>query len=188
MNARLLILAIASFAFTLTSCTEVTFPEPQPKGIQALMQVPPSIRGHYIPVVPSDEKADTLIIDHWGYHFKDSNDKDWLGRGVLSDSLVIKFYKEYYFVNFRMENGRWVLKLLKPNPAGSLEYFTMDLSKEDQEAELVTRLSKVVPVKKVEDDNNTYYEIDPTRDQLMSLISAGYFTGTVFEKKVAGAR
>jgi hypothetical protein len=183
MNLRLLALATAWCAFALTSCTEVTFPEPQPKGIQALIQVPPSIRGLYLPVVPSDEKPETLIIEPWGYHFKDSKDNDWLGRGVLSDSLVIKFYKDYYFVNFRTTGNRWVLRLLKQQSSGSLEFLAIELKDAEKETELIKQISKTVSVKKVEDDNDTFYEINPTRDQLMSLIEKGYFTGIVFEKK-----
>src|SRR5690349_15916626 len=112
MTTRSLTLILAWIAFTLSSCKEVAFPEPQPKGIKPLTEIPAAIRGQYVPADLSDEKKDTLIIESWGYHFKDAKEKDWLGKGVISDSLVIKFYGGYYFVNFRADDT-WFLRLLK---------------------------------------------------------------------------
>src|SRR5690242_13587124 len=117
MSTRILTLVVAWIAFTLSSCKEVAFPEPQPKGVKPIREIPASLQGRYVPITP-DDKQDTLIIESWGYHFKDANNKDWLGRGVISDSLVIKFYKGYYFVNFRGDD-LWFLRVIKQQPSGS---------------------------------------------------------------------
>src|SRR5678809_1110778 len=111
MNTRFFLLSLAFGALILFSCKEVTFPEPQPKGVESLTEIPAQLRGSYVAADPTEDKKDTLIIESWGYHFRDSRDKDWLGKGVISDSLVIRFYKDYYFVNFRADN-RWVLRLI----------------------------------------------------------------------------
>lgn len=80
------------WSLLLFSCKEVSFREPQPAGVPVLKEVPVKIRGQYYSYDEvTGEKADTLIVESWGYHFKDKDDKDWLGRGVLSDSLVVKF-------------------------------------------------------------------------------------------------
>ena len=79
MRNSLLTLA---WALLLFSCKEVTFKEPQPAGVQALKEVPPTLCGSYQSYEQiSGDFSDTLIVEPWGYHMKDKNDKDWLGRG-----------------------------------------------------------------------------------------------------------
>ncbi len=86
------------WAFLFYSCKEVTYKVPQPANASSLKEIPASLHGEYQPVgIYDDEKKDTVIIESWGYHFKDSSDKDFLGKGVISDSLVIKFYRDFYF-------------------------------------------------------------------------------------------
>jgi len=182
MNSRFLLFSIALSAFFLSSCKEVTFPEPQPKGVESLKEIPAAIHGSYVPADPTEDKKDTLIIEAWGYHFRDSRDKDWLGKGVLSDSLVVKYYKDYYFVNFRADN-RWVLRLLHKQPSGSIDFLSLNVQDEEKENDLVMKLSKSLEVKKNELNGDTFYEINPTRDQLMSFIEKGYFTGIELKKK-----
>ncbi len=95
------------WSLLLYSCKEVTFREPQPAGIPALNEVPVALRGTYQTFdQTTGDFSDTLIIESWGYRMKDKKDKDWLSRGTLSDTLVLKFYENYYFVNFK--SGRTV--------------------------------------------------------------------------------
>ena len=76
------------------SCKEVAFREPQPAGVEQLKEVPASLHGRYLAANENGNgnDTDTLMIESWGYHFKDSKDNDWLGKGTLSDSLVLKYY------------------------------------------------------------------------------------------------
>jgi hypothetical protein len=76
-----------------------------------------------------------------------------------------------------------VLRVLKQQPSGSLEFLSLDLRDEQKEIELIAKLSKTLEVKKIEDAGDTYYQINPTRDQLMSFIANGYFTGEILERK-----
>lgn len=182
MSLRLLALA-ASWSFLLISCKEVSFREPQPTGILPLKEVPEQLRGSYLARdEQTDEKGDTLLIESWGYHFKDSNDKDWLGRGVLSDSLIIKFYEDYYFLNFRSAD-QWVLRLIKQKPNGDIEFLSIDLQAEDKTKAMVKKLSKKVKVTEIKRKDDTFYQISPTPAQLMGLIKEGFFTGTTLQKK-----
>jgi hypothetical protein len=183
MTSRTLALILGCIAFALTSCKEVSFPVPQPRSVQPISEIPRALHGRYMAATPPDEKKDTLIIEPWGYHFKDSRDKDWLGKGVISDSLVIKQYNDYFFVNFRIDTGRWVLRVVKQQPSGSLEFLSLNVQDEQTEIELISKLSKTIEVKKVDANGDTFYEIDPTRDQLMSFLASGYFTGGVLERK-----
>lgn len=177
------LLFVVFWSLLLASCKEVSFSTPQPAGVAALNEVPEAIRGMYIPKeIKPEDKVDTLIIESWGYHFKDSQDKDWLGRGTISDSMVVKFYKDYYFVNFR-SGDQWVLRLLKQNPNGDLEFLSIDLQSEEKAKDKLKRLNKRVRYKEFKRGDDTYYQINPTPSQLIALIDEGFFTGTTLRKR-----
>ncbi len=127
------------------------------------------------------EIGDTLIIESWGYHFKDTNDKDWLGKGKLSDSLIVKFYNNIYFVNFK-EGDQWVLRLVKNTSPGVLEFLSIDLQDDSKRKEILRKISKKMPVKEIQHNDETFYQINPTTAQLMMLIKEGYFTGIELRK------
>lgn len=182
MITRLIFLA-AFWTLFFASCKEVSFREPQPSGVKPLTEVPEALRGMYIPRdAKPDDKADTLIIESWGYHFKDSNDKDWLGRGAISDSLIVKFYQDYYFVNFR-SGDQWVLRLIKQNKNGSIEFLSIDLQSEETSKDKLKRLSKKVKFTEVKRGDDTFYQINPSPSQLMTLINEGFFTGTTLDRR-----
>jgi hypothetical protein len=106
------VFTIVSFVF-LIACTEVSFKNPQPEGVKKLTAIPAELVGKYVPL-DSAESTDTLVISKTGYEIKSTSEKSEteLERGFMSDSLVLKFYKGYYFVNKR-ENDRWILRLVK---------------------------------------------------------------------------
>lgn len=160
----------------LASCKEVSFREPQPPGVQALNQVPQVLRGHYVGVDDKGADTDTLIIESWGYHFRDAKEKDWLGKGVLSDSLVVKFYQNYYFVNFRT-GDQWVLRLIRQKADGSIDFLSIPVGDDAKRKDILRKLAKKFPVKEVQRKDDTFYQISPTRDQLMQLIADGFFEG-----------
>lgn len=166
----------------LSSCKEVSFKEPQPAGIAALNTIPEKLHGWYQAGDKVDKKdTDTLIVESWGYHFKDKDDKDWLGQGTISDSLVIKFYQDYYFVNFRSGN-QWVLRLIKQKPSGAIDFLTIDIGDDAKRAEMLKKMSKKFKVTEVKKESDTFYQINPSKDQLMQLIKEGYFTGVELSK------
>ena len=169
-------LLIVCWALLLISCKEVSFKEPQPAGVTALSQVPKGLQGNYLGVDERGGDTDTLIIESWGYHFRDAKEKDWLGKGVLSDSLVVKFYKDYYFVNFRT-GDQWVLRLIKQKPDGSIDFLSIPVGDDAKRKDILKKLSKKFTVKEVQRKDDTFYQINPTRDQLMALIAEGFFEG-----------
>jgi len=169
-------LLIVCWAMLLISCKEVSFREPQPAGVQPLNDVPQALRGNYAGLNDKGEITDTLIIESWGYHLRDTKDKDWLGKGVISDSLVVKFYKDYYFVNFRT-GDQWILRLIRQKPDGSIEFLSIPVSDDAKRKKKIKKLSKRFAVKEVQRKDDTFYQINPTRDQLMQLIAEGLFEG-----------
>ncbi len=169
------------WSFLLYSCKEVSFPEPQPSGVTALAETPAALRGRYIGINEQGNDTDTLFIESWGYHFKDVKDNDWLGRGILNDSLVLKFYQNYYFVNFR-SGDQWILRLIKQKPSGDIAFMSINMASDAKEKSIVKKLSKKFKVKEVRRKDETYYQITPTKEQLMLLIKQGYFSGDVLQK------
>ena len=164
------------------SCKEVSYPVPQPKGVASLQKLPENLQGKYLPIdQPASEKPDTLIIESWGYHFSDKNGKDWLGRGVLSDSLVVKFYMNYYFVNFK-SGDQWILRLIAQKPSGDLTFMSIDLKEDAQISDIINKISKRLKVTEIKRESDVFYQINPTPAQLMALVKDGYFAGVELRK------
>ncbi len=177
-----LLLLILSWSLLLYSCKEVTFREAQPAGIALLKEIPLALRGTYQTYdKQTGETGDTLIVESWGYHFKDKEDQDWLGRGKLSDSLVVKYYENYYFLNFKDDN-QWVLRLIRLKSPGVLEFMSIDIQDDSKRREMLRKLSRKTPVKEIQKGDETFYQINPTPAQLMTLIKEGYFTGVELRK------
>ncbi|MFZ1807363.1 MAG: hypothetical protein WAU36_09090 [Cyclobacteriaceae bacterium] len=175
-------LLILFWALLLASCKEFSFKTPQPAGIKALTEIPSALQGHYLSFDEiSGDESDTLIIEAWGYHFKDTNDKDWLGAGHLSDSLVVKFYKNYYFINFK-SGDQWVLRLIRQKSYGGIEFLSIDIQDDAKRKEILKKMGKEVAIKEIHRGDDTYYQIAPTPDQLMKLIDKGFFTGSELSK------
>ena len=161
----------------LYSCHEVTFREPQPSGVAALREVPSILRGHYVGETREGEITDTLIITSTGYNITDSAGRAWLGRGVISDSLIIKYYENYYFVNFRSGDD-WVLRLVKRKSSGAIELLSINLEDDQIRKQILRKLGGQLKIKEVKKDEHTFYQINPSGDQLIRLIREGYFTGS----------
>lgn len=182
MKQTLTLILAACAAFFFSSCKEVSFPVPQPKGVQQLTELPKELLGKYVANAADEDKRDTLIIEPWGYHFKDSNERDWLGKGMISDSLIVKYYKNYYFVNFRT-GDQWVLRVLQQQENGSIDFMSINLGDDEAEAAMLEKLGKKLDVKKLELEDGTFYQINPSANQLMGLIKDGYFTRIVLDRK-----
>jgi len=151
---------------TLLACTEISYKEPQPKRIKSLESVPEKLHGSYL------WDGDTVIFFDKGFRVKDKKE-DVL---YLSDSIVLKKYKNHYFVNYR-EGFEWRLRILKPLKNGDLMFLEMENVPED-EAErkiFIEKLSAVTPVIETSIDSSKHYIIDPSAKKLYALISKGFF-------------
>ena len=178
---RIFLLAFVWSAL-LYSCKEVTFKEPQPAGIPALKEVPVNLLGTYQTLEQtSGDFSDTLIIESWGYHMKDKDEKDWLNRGMLSDSLVLKVYENYYFVNFKT-GDQWVLRLVKQDPNGAIHFLAIDIQDDTKRKEMLKKISKKLKVSEFKRKDDTFYQVNPSPAQLMTLIKDGLFTGPKLNK------
>jgi len=159
----------------LASCAEISYKEPQPKGVKGLSQVPAKLQGRYL-IMEDGELTDTLVIMPTGYRLG----KDELA--ILSDSLVMKYYKGYYFINMRNDFS-WYLRVVKPQKNGDLLYMAMpEVSDEQEGKKFRDQLSQDITIVETEVDGKTFYLIDPSPKKLIQLIHKGHFKEQVFKK------
>lgn len=150
----------------LIACTEISYKEPQPKGIKSLTEVPSKLHGTYL------WDGDTITFFDKGFRAKDKKE-DFL---YLSDSIVLKKYKNHYFVSYR-EHYEWLIRVLKPQKNGDLLYLEMEnVPENDPDKKIfIEKLSKETPVIKNTVDSVTHYIIDPSPKKLYALIQKGFF-------------
>ena len=178
---------IISFLFLAIGCKEIAFREPQPKDRKNLNSVPRALKGKYLAQKEDGELAkDTIIIHSRGYHFgyynaderlKNQNDFE---EGLLSDSLVLRAYKNYYFVNF-LNRPEWILRVLQPQKNGDIIYMAPEQEGVDFK-DYVARLSSEIAIDSSDVDGKRIYLIDPNPRQLVDLVEKGYFSRTVLKK------
>lgn len=174
-------LLVIFWCLLLSSCKEISFREPQPAGVSALKEVPGALRGQYQGIDDKGKDTDTLIVESWGYRFNDGKGNEWLGRGVISDSLVIKSYSDYYFVNFKT-GDQWILRVIKRKSSGDLEFMSINLADDKKRESVLKKLAKKFPVKEIKVKDDTFYQINPNKEQLLQLIKEGYFSSNDLEK------
>lgn len=181
-------ITIVVFAvFLLSSCKEVSFREPQPPGRRALNSIPSKLQGKYLPYQDNGELSkDTIVITQKGYRFgyfepvPEANHRAGYEEGILGDSLVLKSYRDYYFLNL-YENPEWLLRVIKQEKNGDLYYMSMELEDVDFN-DYVRKLSYEIPIDSVKVGDETLYYVDPGPSKLIELIEKGFFTKTPLKK------
>lgn len=172
--------------FLITGCKEITFREPQPKGKKALKANPKKIQGKYLAVEDDGEiSKDTIVITENGYHvnYYETFAKlvsGSLDQGTLGDSLVIKKYKGYYFLNFN-EKPEWTLRVLHVEKNDDLILMALEDDGLDFNS-FVKKLAKEIQVDSFEVNDEMLYQIAPEPKQLINLIKKGYFSKSVLKK------
>lgn len=167
-------------------CKEISFPEPQPRGRKPLPKVPATLQGEYLVLREDGELSkDTVVIMASGYRFgyfeplsiPDGTRND---SAFLSDSLVLKSYKGYYFVNLR-EPPQWKLRVLKQEKNGDILYMTPEQDGVEFR-DYLRKISREIRVDSVRAGEKMFYYIDPSPRQLVDLVEKGYFTSTALRK------
>lgn len=171
------ILLLLSFIFF--GCKEISFVEPQPKGKKSLKEVPIKLRGVYLLTDQSAGSTDTDTLYVTGTGYLIASDKM---QSELGDSLVLKKYKGYYFVNIN-EDPEWLLRIIKQEDNGDLTYMAMDVE-DGAFDDLVKDLATEVGVDSVQLEDEKLYQIDPSPKQLIQLIRKGYFKKTIRMQKI----
>jgi hypothetical protein len=154
-------------AIAVVACKEVSFRDPQPKGFRSLQQVPAKMQGNYL-FKDKDGQVDTIVITANSFYAKSEPNKD---RYILSDTLIMKTYKGYYF--FSKRSGTvWYLRVVKQQKNGDLAYLAMN---DEHFNDFLVRLSREIKIDSADFGDGMVYQIDPTPKQLIDLIEKGYF-------------
>lgn len=165
-------IAFVSLLIFLVGCKEISFREPQPKGKKSLGEMPKKLQGTYLMSAVGESSQDTLFVKKNGYRI--ASDKK---ESLLGDSLVLKQYKGYYFININ-ENPEWLMRVIRQEENGDLTYMSMDVE-EGSFNSLLKSLSQELPLDSLDVNGEKLYQIDPTPKQLVSLIKKGYFKNSV---------
>ena len=184
---KIVIIILCAF-LSVTSCKEISFREPQPAGRKPLNETPKSLKGKYLTVQENgDLSKDTVIISNRGYRFgyfdasqRSSSDLSRYDEGVLSDSLILKSYKGYYFLNIN-QNPEWLLRVIKQEKNGDLIYMAPEQEGVDFK-DYIKKLSAEIKIDSIEVNQEMLYQIDPSPNQLLNLIEKGFFSRTVLKK------
>ena len=167
----------------LLSCKEVSFKEPQPKGKKELTTVPRDLQGKFLVITDDGTPSkDTIVITSKGYRFgyfdpeERAAKNDEYEEGVLSDSMILKSYKGYYFLSLN-ENPEWILRVLKEEKNGDLIYMTLE-DKKIEFTEYLEKLSAEIRIDSMTTEQETLYQIDPDANQLVELIKKNLFSET----------
>ena len=167
---------VLAILLCLVACKEISFKQPQPKDVRALNTIPGSLRGKYLLVDPNTPIPDTLFVEADGYRVG-HNPKE---KNMLGDSLVLKNYKGYYFLNIN-GNPEWFLRVIKQEKNGDLQYMSLEQEQNDF-GNFVKKLSTVINVDSVQLKDEILYQIDPTPRELVTLINKGYFKKITLKK------
>ncbi|MFN3839597.1 MAG: hypothetical protein ACK4RF_02725 [Cyclobacteriaceae bacterium] len=169
-------LVLAAVALLTASCVEISYKEPQPKGKKSLVKVPKSLLGRYHLSENGVMLDDVIVIFENGYRLEPKDSLEKVEEFILSDSLVLKQYKGYFFVNNRATYN-WHMRVLKRKKNGELALLEMDNVPEDEESrkQFIDRLQAEIPVIQTELNGSKQYVIDPTPAKLIDLIRKGFF-------------
>jgi hypothetical protein len=180
-SMRILLFILISTAFI--GCKEVSFKDPQPKGKKALTSIPKNVQGKYLVLTEEGTLSkDTVVITARGYRFgyfdpeERAAKNDEYEEGVLSDSMVLKSYKGYHFLNLN-EDPEWILRVLKEEKNGDLIYMSLE-DKKMEFNDYLEKLSAEVRIDSMTTEKETLYQIDPDANQLVDLIKKKYFSET----------
>ncbi len=164
--------------FFLASCEQVVFPEAQPKKTRTLENIPTELQGTYL-----DQDMDTLIVNLNSFTYE-SEAMNGLKDVVLSDSAVLKEYRDRYYFSSRIRIGQehfWLTYILHLREQGNfLDVYTMDPGDVVRLAKLQEITSKVDDI---EDGETEYYLFDPKKRDYKKIVRDTVFTKIiVFER------
>ena len=150
----------------LSSCTEIYFTEPQPKGIKIAENGLEELAGEYI----SSEDTDTLKISKEGIIWsEDDKEEEALG------DLIIKKYKGYYFVNlYSTEKGLWQLFAVNNDDPDHLYVTNLTSMDEDRVEELADKKYSTL-INEADSLEITYFVLSPSKRQLIKLLKDPIF-------------
>jgi len=142
---------------TICSC-DLAFEQPQPGNIEKEEIFPKTMQGIW------DSDGDELIISELTYEYMggllDLN-------GHLSDSVILKYYKNYYYLNIKeYDKNYWYVFIISIQDDNKIQVYPLD--SDDIEVEKLNEMTKVREVFK-DNGHLDYYLINPTIIELETM-------------------
>lgn len=175
----LFMLSIFSIAFG--SCVMVKFQTQQPVNSQALSIFPKELQGTFV-----DNESDTLYITECCIEYTNDNISFSEGKErLVKDSLELRKFGSDFLLNIK-DGKYWHIVLFKYG-ADQIHSYYMDIEalmdkyayiNDDQmrEKKVIDKLKTITSVKKIPEDEDYFYLINPNYEQLKKLASADFFT------------
>lgn len=175
----LFILSIFSIAFG--SCVMVKFQTQQPVNSQALPIFPKELQGTFV-----DNESDTLYITECCIEYTNDNISFSEGKErLVKDSLELRKFGSDFLLNIK-DGKYWHIVLFKCG-ADQIHSYFMDIEalmdkyayiNDDQlrEKKVIDKLKTITSVKKISEDEDYFYLINPNFEQLKKLAGSDLFT------------
>lgn len=144
----------------LSSCSNIVYQNAVPKNSDICQEFSSDIIGNYI-----DIEGDTLSISAHKYSYGNKNDMLFIS-GKLNEDLVLKKYSDYYFLNFKNDEGFWEMLAAKPYEK-HLVIYCIDASNR-QQLKIVNSLLSKNKAKSIK--KNGKYIINPEDDEVIELL------------------
>jgi len=148
-------------ASIFSSCGNLVYQHPVPQKSAVLKEFPKELQGVYV-----NNGSDTLYIYKTNYQYGRIGSMRSLS-GELSDKLTLKKYQDYYFLNFRNEDGFWNMigaRLID----GKLKLYLIELENKG-DIRIVNSILKKDKIKSTR--NNDLYVMNPEGDELIEMFA-----------------
>ncbi|HSG68331.1 MAG TPA: hypothetical protein VK994_06480 [Bacteroidales bacterium] len=174
---------LAGMIALLISCDQVVFPESQPRRVKAMDRIPSELQGIYL-----DQDGDTLTVTDRSFIYAE---KKWRSADeeFLSDSLVLKSYKNKYFFNYSVPVGHesyWITYMLDPVDDGKyIDVYAMN----PDELVNMAKLQEITP--KVRDIENGEFDMHlfaPRKKHYKKIIRDSIFSKVIFLTKISSGK
>lgn len=164
------------------ACKEITFREPQPKGEKPLGKVPHALHGKYVPANgTSSDAPDSLFISETGFRLIESPNDSLPEEILLSDTVLLTRYKDYFFLNLKNKIS-WRLYVLKLEKNNDITHMILQEKEGSTFEEFLFSLSGQLTIDSTAYESEMFYFIDPSPKQLIDLIEKDYFTKFTWKK------
>jgi hypothetical protein len=166
---------LLALCYFLASCTEIYFPEPQPRGVKVTENGLEELIGEYI----NTEDNDTLKVTKEGIVWSEDEDEE----ETLGKELKVKKYKNRYFVNFyNSGKGLWQVFVVDNKDPDHLFVTNLTSIDEDKVDELRRKkFSKLLEEAGNEDEQ--YFILNPSKKQLIKLLKDPIFNENKIDLK-----
>lgn len=171
-------LIVLGILILFASCDQVIFPEPQPPKVNPLSYMPEVLQGNWI-----DQDGDTLYVGASSFSYYD--DLGSYRNVVLSDTSVLKVFREHYFYStpvYVNEEKYWITYILAVNEDGrGFDLLGMD----PDDVVKLARLQEITSKERdIKEGDSEYYLFAPRKRHYKKIISDTIFTKMISFKRI----